>query len=74
MLCGRVWRPPKKTGWSPHEWVRLSLQEVRRLFTHRLTPARQTWEKVLSWPRWRRRHQARAMRCHYQRRAHLTEP
>ncbi len=48
--------------------IPLTIPEVRRLVyrlaIHILAPP----EVVLRWSRWRRLHQARAMRSHYQRR------
>jgi hypothetical protein len=56
---------------DPHEaeLITLTLREIRRLLWHLgwgyppPTPRRVRW-----WSRWRRRHQAHARRCHYQRR------
>jgi SRSO17 transposase len=50
-----------------HELVPLTRNEIRRLFAgllHQPMPA----HHQLHWSRWRRRHQATARRCHYQRR------
>lgn len=48
--------------------IRLSVPEVRKLLLKlvwdRLAPAEQT----LAWSYWRRAHQHRARRCHYQKR------
>ena len=48
--------------------IPLTVPEVRRLI-YRLVwmPLRQA-DMILAWSHWRRRHQARAKRCHYQRR------
>jgi SRSO17 transposase len=54
-----------------HELIPLTRNEIRRLFAGLLrqpAPARHQ----LHWSRWRRRHQATARRCHYQRRQALA--
>ncbi|HUZ54045.1 MAG TPA: IS701 family transposase [Streptosporangiaceae bacterium] len=54
-----------------HELIPLTRNEIRRLFTgllHRSRPARDQ----LHWSCWRRRHQATARNCHYQRRQALA--
>jgi SRSO17 transposase len=54
-----------------HELIPLTRNEIRRLFTgllHQPCPARHQ----LHWSRWRRRHQATARKCHYQRRQALA--
>jgi SRSO17 transposase len=54
-----------------HELIPLTRNEIRRLFTsllHQPSPARHQ----LHWSRWRRRHQATARKCHYQRRRALA--
>jgi DDE superfamily endonuclease len=57
--------------------VPLSVPEIRRLLVAlvwRLSNADATKPaRVLAWSRWRRRHQARARRCHYQRRQARAE-
>jgi len=55
---------------------RLTLPEVRRLLVRLLWSTPVVPSLVLAWSRWRRRHQARAQRCHYRRRAAAltTEP
>ncbi len=53
--------------------VPLTVAEVRRLLALRLTPdrtSRALRRHVLSWSLWRRKHQATARHCHYQRRFH----
>jgi len=47
--------------------VALSVPEIRRLLGVLLTPVRDP-ARSLAWSIWRRRHQARARRAHYQRR------
>jgi len=47
----------------------LSVNEIRRLHATLTCPTHSA-RHVLAWSRWRRRHQARARRCHYQRRLH----
>jgi SRSO17 transposase len=51
--------------------IPLTVNEIRRLFTGLLTRPSQTKTDVLNWSRWRRRHQAIALACHYRRRAQL---
>jgi hypothetical protein len=48
--------------------VAISVGDVRRLFAALATAVSTTLERVLAWSRWRRRHQHRAQRAHYQRR------
>jgi SRSO17 transposase len=49
------------------ELVPLSVNEIRRLYAAFHRPHHPPGH-TLHWSRWRRRHQARARRCHYQRR------
>ena len=54
-----------------HELIPMTRNEICRLFTsllHRPRPVRDQ----LHWSRWRRRHQATARNCHYQRRQALA--
>jgi len=44
---------------------------VRRLLRLVLSPAEPVYRRALAWSLWRRRHQARAKRCHYRRRLAL---
>jgi SRSO17 transposase len=53
-----------------HELVPLTRNEIRRLFTGLLCRPRPIRDQ-LHWSRWRRRHQATARKCHYQRREAL---
>ncbi len=53
------------------ELIPLTVPEVRRLVYRLVVRILAPPEAVLRWSRWRRRHQARAQRSHYQRR--LTE-
>jgi len=46
----------------------LTVPEVRRLLWRLVWAAPRDNHQVLAWSTWRRRHQARARRCHYQRR------
>lgn len=48
--------------------IAVTLAEARRLFTTLLARTAATTEQVLSWSRWRRRHQNRARTAHYRRR------
>lgn len=64
--AGEIHRDP-----AGHELIPLTRNEIRRLFTgllHRPWPARHQ----LHWSCWRRRHQATARQCHYQRRESLA--
>jgi hypothetical protein len=45
----------------------LTVPEVRRLLVALIWPTLTEPGLVLAWSRWRRRHQARARRAHYQR-------
>jgi hypothetical protein len=46
----------------------LTVPEVRRVLVALIWPTLTEPSLVLAWSRWRRRHQARARRAHYQRR------
>jgi hypothetical protein len=46
----------------------LTVPEIRRLMIRLLPAPRPDPNRVLAWSLWRRRHQARARRAHYQRR------
>ncbi len=48
--------------------IPLTLPEVRRLVYRLVVRILAPPDAVLHWSRWRRRHQARAQRSHYQRR------
>jgi hypothetical protein len=54
-----------------HDMIPLTRNEIRRLFTG-LTCRPQPADDQLHWSRWRRRHQATARKCHYQRREALA--
>jgi hypothetical protein len=47
--------------------IPLTRNEIRRLLTNLLTQTARTVRQILSWSRWRRRHQARARASHYRR-------
>ena len=47
--------------------VTLTVPEVRRLLARMVWPSHSDPAKLLAWSTWRRRHQARARRAHYQR-------
>jgi len=53
--------------------VALSVPEIRRLLGALLWQLASDPLAVLAWSAWRRRHQARARRCHYQRRHARTK-
>ena len=50
------------------ELIPMTVPEVRRLLTRLVWTENQPPDFVLYWSWWRRRHQARARRCHYKRR------
>ena len=54
-----------------HELIPLTRNEIRRLFTGLLSHPQPAQEQ-LHWSHWRRRHQATARTCHYQRREALA--
>ena len=47
--------------------VSLTVPEVRRLLARMVWPPHSDPLQILAWSIWRRRHQARARRAHYQR-------
>jgi SRSO17 transposase len=51
-----------------NDMIELTVNEYRRLFDALLLDHRPTLSALLSWSRWRRRHQHRARECHYRRR------
>jgi len=50
------------------ELLPLTVPEVRRLIWELVWRDPPRWSKTLEWSCWRRKHQARAKRCHYKRR------
>ena len=56
---------------APVGLIELTVNEFRRLFDALLLATKHTMHTLLAWSRWRRRHQARARECHYQR--HLQQ-
>jgi hypothetical protein len=50
------------------ELIPLTVPEVRHLLWTLVWTEPSSADSVLAWSRWRRRHQARAKRCHYRRR------
>lgn len=56
------------------ELIPLTVPEVRRLLWRVALARTEPPERVLGWSRWRRRHQARAKRCHYRRRSERRSP
>ncbi len=46
----------------------LTTPEIRRLLARLLWNHPPDRERVMNWSAWRRRHQLRAMRCHYKKR------
>ncbi|MFD8533125.1 IS701 family transposase [Streptosporangium canum] len=51
------------------EHIALTMPEIRRLFAALIPTRHRPAEEVLRWSCWRRRHQAIARHCHYQRRS-----
>ena len=51
--------------------IPLTVPEVRRLLWWLVWGRMPEQEHVVSWSRWRRRHQAVAKRCHYKRRERM---
>jgi SRSO17 transposase len=49
--------------------IALTVPEIRRLLAVLILTRHRTTRQVLHWSQWRRRHQATAQRCHYQRRS-----
>lgn len=68
---GRSWMAQK--NWSPleHDLLPLTVSEIRRLIGRLVWNMAHSIEFILAWSVWRRRHQARAKRCHYRRRQAL---
>jgi hypothetical protein len=70
--------PPLQRSWTlpplvPSEELRpLTVPEVRHFLGMLVGRQPASVDRMLAWSRWRRRHQARAKRCHDQRR--LTHP
>jgi hypothetical protein len=52
---------------APAGLIELTVNEFRRLFDATLLATHHATDELLSWSRWRRRHQARARQCHYRR-------
>jgi hypothetical protein len=50
------------------ELIPLTVPEVRRLLVALVWSTPPPEEQIVRWSFWRRRHQARARRCHYKRR------
>ncbi|WP_419197547.1 IS701 family transposase [Microbispora hainanensis] len=53
-----------------HAHLPLTMPEIRRLLAALTLTRHRRTEEILHWSHWRRRHQATARRCHYQRRSH----
>jgi len=52
---------------APAGLIELTVNEFRRLLDALLLSAKRTIDTLLTWSRWRRRHQARARERHYRR-------
>ncbi len=59
-------------GDKPDELVPLTVNEIRRLHAHLHQPRHPPRHRI-HWSHWRRHHQARARRCHYQRQRRLID-
>ncbi|MBH0774687.1 hypothetical protein [Nocardia bovistercoris] len=57
---------------APTELIALTRNEIRRLFTTLVSAPVHTLRHRMHWSHWRRRHQYRARRSHYQRRTQPT--
>ncbi|GAB2776417.1 hypothetical protein GCM10027073_06300 [Streptomyces chlorus] len=53
---------------APDDLIPLTCNEIQHLFTTLVARTVHTDMHGLRWSEWRRRHQARARACHYQRR------
>lgn len=53
---------------AAEELLPLTVPEVRRLLRGLVWRSAPPEGRMLHWSQWRRRHQARAKRCHYRRR------
>ncbi|KAB8182656.1 hypothetical protein FH608_050115 [Nonomuraea phyllanthi] len=54
---------------TPDDRIPLTLPEIRRLLATLALTTAHTVTAIMRWSDWRRRHQARARHCHYQRRS-----
>jgi SRSO17 transposase len=54
---------------TDEQHVPLTMPEIRRLLAVLILTRHRRIEEILHWSQWRRRHQATARRCHYQRRS-----
>jgi hypothetical protein len=64
---------PGGADWDePDQLAPLTVNEIRRLHAQLHQP-RHPHRHRIRWSRWRRRHQARARRCHYQRQRRLID-
>lgn len=53
---------------TPTGLIQITVNEFRRLFDALLLTTTRTLDKILTWSRWRRRHQSRARDSHYRQR------
>ena len=54
---------------TPHGLIPFTLNEIRRLFDKLILARTATQDTIWAWSLWRRKHQAIARSCHYQRRS-----
>ena len=71
LVCARIPghhapEEPETRGSSVDDGIPLTVPEVRRLVWQLLWSRPPSRAAVLAWSRWRRRHQWRARRAHYQ--------
>jgi len=65
-------RPESANGDDSGELIPLTVNEIRRLHAHLAQPRHPASHRI-RWSQWRRRHQARSRRCHYQRQQRLID-
>ena len=53
---------------TPEGHIPITVNEQRRLIDALILQPHRSLARLLNWSTWRRRHQARARLCHYQRR------
>lgn len=66
--CAQASKQVRGARTQAEDLIPLTVPEVRRLLAALIWHQPSTANTVLDWSRWRRRHQARARRCHYTRR------
>lgn len=69
--CARSWSGEELRPDLAAELLPLTVPEIRRLLWRIVWPCLPDRDAVLTWSCWRRRHQQRARRCHWQRRTSI---